>query len=160
MKKIISNILPIVMAFLLGAGITHITCGARIIGDSMSPTLKNGQWTFGTLLVKPYNYGDIVTTKPIDMSRYGYEKDIRITKRIIGVEGDIIWFEDGILYRNGEKVDESYAQLDNYTSSEKITVPKGELFLAGDNRQVSLDSRDIGCVKEEDINSKVLIHIG
>lgn len=79
-------------------------------------------------------------------------------KRVIGVEGDHIKIEAGKVYRNGELLQEDYlpegATTDNKTYSD-IIVPKDCVYVMGDNRDHSTDSRDFGCVPIEKIESRV-----
>lgn len=81
-------------------------------------------------------------------------------KRVIGVEGDHIKIEEGEVYLNGEKLDEPYLREGittegvNFTD---ITVPEGYVFVMGDNRPHSTDSRSFGCIPVEKIESKVWI---
>ena len=81
-------------------------------------------------------------------------------KRVIGVEGDHIKIENGKVYLNGKKLDEPYLRDGITTESDlftDITVPEGYIFVMGDNRSHSTDSRSFGCVPVEKVESKVLI---
>jgi signal peptidase I len=73
-------------------------------------------------------------------------------KRIIGVEGDTVEARDGVVYVNGEALDEPY--LPTYAFTEDFgpaTVPAGEVFVMGDNRTDSVDSRSFGTIPEGEI---------
>lgn len=74
-------------------------------------------------------------------------------KRVIGVSGDIVEVSDGVLYVNGEELDESY--LDNSVLSStydfREVVPSGRIFVMGDNRDHSRDSRDIGSISIDEV---------
>ena len=80
-------------------------------------------------------------------------------KRVIGVEGDHIKIEEGKVYLNGKELEESYlrdgitTEGGNYTD---ITVPEGCVFVMGDNRPHSTDSRSFGCIPVKRIESRVL----
>lgn len=79
-------------------------------------------------------------------------------KRIIGLEGDHIKIENGNVYRNGEKLQENYLKENIVTEGKvysDIVVPEGYVFVMGDNREHSTDSRDFGCVPIEKIESRV-----
>lgn len=81
-------------------------------------------------------------------------------KRVIGIEGDHIKIQDGKVYLNEEELYEPYlregiiTESGNYTD---ILVPQGYVFVMGDNRPHSTDSRSFGCVPLEKIESKVWI---
>ena len=72
-------------------------------------------------------------------------------KRIIGVAGDTIKIEDGKVYLNGELLDEPYLNEGMTT----VTVPDGYVFVMGDNREHSTDSRSFGCIPVDKIESRV-----
>ena len=83
-------------------------------------------------------------------------------KRVIGLPGERVQIENGKVYINGEKLDESYLQEEVMTTSLEgvftdITVPENCLFVMGDNRPQSTDSRRFGCIPLERIESKVWI---
>lgn len=100
-------------------------------------------------------HGDIIVFEfPEDTS-----KDF--IKRVIGLPGDTIEIRDKAVYRNGEKLDEPYAQhTDSITNSSRrdnmppITVPEGKYFVMGDNRDESYDSRFWGFVDRNKIKGK------
>ncbi len=119
------------------------TFGFRLVGvsgSSMMNTLVDGEW----LIVTPYytepQYGDIV------ISSHRLETMGPIVKRVIATEFDEVVIEDdGSVFVNGEKLDESsYAVPIAYRSGDityPVTVPEGHVMLLGDNRPISADSR-------------------
>ncbi len=146
--------------FGLAAIVLCFTFVVRIVtvdGHSMEPTLYSGQRVaVQSAFYKP-EFGDVVVVD--SYSRYG---DM-LVKRVIGVGGDVINidFEAGIVYRNGEALDESYTLTPttlSYDIQFPLTVPQGCVFLLGDNRNGSKDSRssEIGCIDERDLLGKVL----
>ena len=83
-------------------------------------------------------------------------------KRVIATEGQHIKIENGKVYINGTEIDEDYLQPGVITESADglytdLTVPKGCVFVMGDNRGHSTDSRRFGCIPLEKIESKVLM---
>ena len=111
-----------------------------VSGTSMVPTLSDGDWLAVTAVTTDYRRGDIVVvTQP-------WERAIPIIKRVIGLPGDTvdIDFDNGFVYVNGEKLTEPYIAEpthEYYDVEFPVTVPEGHLFVMGDNRNVSLDSR-------------------
>ena len=144
-----------------------------VSGNSMDPTLENKERVFATRQGKIKRF-DIVTFPAPDDPKKSY------VKRVIGLPGDTVAFKDDTLYINGEEVAEPYLEeykkllnagefFTKITSTKNQvytefslynlfgveTVPEGELFVLGDNRPVSKDSRMIGFIKEADINGHV-----
>lgn len=133
--------------------------GQRVstIGDSMNPVLKNGD----TVLVNRIIYdasspkrGDVIVFKP-----NGNENMHSYIKRIIGLPGETVQIKDGIIYIDGEILEEEYetsAIVDAGLAEEEIVLEGDEFFVLGDNRESSEDSRmpDVGNVKRSEIEGK------
>ncbi len=89
----------------------------------------------------------------------------RLIKRVIGVPGDEIEIVDNVLYVNGEEYKEDYVKIDPRIGTpyngemEKITVPEGKLFVLGDNRGESSDSRDFGVIDASWVEGKAVFRI-
>ena len=83
-------------------------------------------------------------------------------KRVIAVENDVVTVSEGNVYRNGIKLDESYT-LEGFTSGDikDYAVPENEVFVMGDNRGVSLDSRsgEVGTISEDSIIGKAFFRL-
>lgn len=126
-----------------------------IAGSSMNPTLSDGDsvWVIKNMYIFPleYNRGDIVILDSVEHKN-------TLIKRIIGVEGDHIYITDnGKLYINGELQYEEYIK-DQFWYNETtydVVVPENCVFVLGDNREKSADSRDYGCFEIGDIVGKV-----
>ncbi|MDD4564413.1 MAG: signal peptidase I [Eubacteriales bacterium] len=142
---------------------------ALLITTFIKPTLVKGYSMYPT--IEPYNYlivnkipyitgepshGDIIVFKAHVYSDTGEEKDL--IKRIIGLEGDVIEILDGVVYRNGEALEEEYIH-GGITPGDMapFTVDEGYIFVMGDNRPNSLDSRDssVGEIAVSDILGRV-----
>ena len=109
-----------------------------VASQSMEPTLKTGSICLYNKLAykrKPISRGDIVCF-------YSTEQNEVMSKRVIGIAGDEISFKDGYVFINGLKTEESYIPEDMETNSAKtFVVPDGTVFVLGDNRDNSYDSR-------------------
>ncbi len=135
----------------------------RIIGvegGSMNPTLHDGDWVAVSGMSFDIDRGDIViATQP-------WERNVPIVKRVIGVGGDTvdIDFIRGEVFVNGVMLNEPYIDEPttlSYDVDFPVTVPEGQLFVMGDNRGDSLDSRSskIGFIDERYILGKVVFRI-
>ena len=121
----------------------------------MEPTLVNGDIV---LLVKTKALGRG------DVCGFSWNNKTLI-KRVIGIPGD--WIEidtDGTVYRNGEKLDEPYAQQIAFGECDlefPYQVPPEQYFVLGDMRESSIDSRNtlVGCVENEQIIGKIFFRI-
>ena len=89
----------------------------------------------------------------------------RLIKRVIGIPGDTIEIQDNILYVNGEAQIEKYARIDPFENIvlnnelEKTVVLPGELFVMGDNRGQSLDSRSFGKIDQSWVEGKAILRV-
>lgn len=131
-----------------------------IKGPSMQPTFHNGDSVIISNLFFEPQYGDVVVLRELT-----FQKE-PIIKRVIATEGQTvdIDFDAGIVYVDGKALDEPYiaeATHNRIDFDGKITVPENCVFVMGDNRNDSTDSRSsqIGCVDRRCIMGKVLIRI-
>ncbi len=136
-----------------------------VSGPSMTPTLKDGEYVLlrSNFLCCSYRPGDVVVaTVP------GFDASRPIVKRVIATEGQTvdIDFSTGEVRVDGEVQDEPYINEPTLTNFDDgltypVTVPEGCVFLMGDNRNHSSDSRyaPIGCVETDNILGKVILRI-
>ncbi len=85
----------------------------------------------------------------------------RLVKRVIGVEGDEIDIKDGYVYVNGEKLEETYAKGTTLPDIIQfpLVVDEGKLFVLGDNREASLDSREFGLIECNQVEGKAFLRV-
>lgn len=127
----------------------------RVTGTSMMPTLANDE------LVVCKRRGDF---KQGDIVAFYYNNKI-LLKRVIAVSGDTVDIkDDGTVYVNGKKLDEPYVKdkaFGECNISLPYQVPDQRIFVMGDHRSTSIDSRStaIGCVSEEAVVGKVVMRI-
>ncbi len=127
----------------------------QIYGNSMSPTLSDGN------IVVSVKSGDFQTG---DVIAFYYNNKILI-KRIIAKSGDLVDIdEDGTVYVNDKPLDEPYLvekTLGECDIKMPYQVPESRLFVMGDHRSVSVDSRStlMGCVAEEQVVGKIVFRV-
>lgn len=155
-----------------------------VMQTSMYPTLKSGERLFLSRMIRNTKTlperGDIITfeapkangksnAEPIaiyyeltpvaEFIKDFFEKDkINYIKRVIGLPGDKILIEDGKVYINGEEFKEDYLVEGVETIATNfysLTVPENTIFVMGDNRSKSMDSREFGCIPMDRIEGKV-----
>ena len=132
---------------------------------SMENTLKENDYLFMSkqtykLFGKDPAFGDIIVFMSSLKTENGQAK--LLIKRVIGTPGDTVAIHSGTTYINGTAIDESFTK-DGYTNTEmdEITVPENCLFVMGDNRLNSADSRDsrIGMVDIDTIVGKAVFRL-
>ena len=185
-KAIIKEILEWVLCYLIINYFVGTISGVKQV--SMLPTTKENDRLIisrTTIFKRDLKYGDIVTFEaPLEDDLEVNENNIAsytektgidsffynfmgigkssYVKRVIGLPGDhIVIGDDGSVYRNGEKLDEPYLneQVTNKDKYNDVVVPAGTVFMMGDNRLSSKDSRFFGCVPIEKVNGYVVIRV-
>lgn len=125
----------------------------RVRSDSMEPSLRSGSMVLidkVTFDFREPRRGDVVVTSD---PRTGEA----IVKRVVAVAGDSVRIDNGVLTLNGTKVSESYIDNDGMEGFffGPDVVPQGAVFLLGDNRDISVDSRTFGAIAVDDIDGRV-----
>ncbi len=179
-KKEILDLIKVIVIALLITNFLNIFVFtlSQVRQSSMETTLIGGDqliveklsYTFGNP-----EYGDIIVfiKDPVDSSIGAKflrlyedmaakfmrrEGNSRLVKRVIGLPGDEVNIRDGKIFINGKELEEGYTEQLTYGKdklSYPLTVPEDQYFVMGDNRGMSYDSRDFGCVKREQIDGKV-----
>lgn len=131
-----------------------------VSGSSMEPTLHNADW----LAISHLNYheahGDIiVVTRAQELNK-------PLIKRVVGLPGDVvnIDFERGVVTVNGEEQQDGFTMAPTHRQGDvqfPVTVPEGYVFVLGDNRNDSLDSRysEVGFIDQRYIMGKVILRV-
>jgi signal peptidase I len=147
-KRFVLDILEtLVLAVVLYFGINVVSARVRVDGFSMRPTLQDGEYILVNKLAYKFNEpqrGDIIVfVFPVNP-----EEDL--IKRIIGIPGDTVAVQDGVLTVNGAVVDEPYINAPPAYNG-TWQVPEGNLFVLGDNRNDSRDSHQWGLLPMENV---------
>ena len=163
-RKIPVKILAIDVGVAVAIAVTvSLFVSPTIVNEtSMQPTIDPNDY----LLMSKQAYrfgepkrGDIIVFKS-NIKAEDNKHNKMLIKRVIGIPGDIITIVDGNVYRNGEKLEESYIK-EGGTNGKiyNLEVPVGEVFVLGDNREVSVDSREIGCVKISKVKGRAFFRL-
>lgn len=124
-------------------------------GSSMQNTLQDGEHLIISDVFYTPSRGDIIVFED-----YSVGATAPYVKRVIGIAGDTVKVEaDGGVYVNGEKITEDYVYVNNtdLKPTGEWTVSEGEVFVMGDHRNVSEDSRTFGPIDEDSILGKVIL---
>lgn len=110
----------------------------------------------GNVLEESYKY-----IKEVTSFNHLADNRTRYVKRVIGIEGDEISISSGHVYINGEKIEELYIKGETYNRDIKfpIVVGENEIFVLGDNREGSQDSRDFGLINLNQIEGKAIFRL-
>lgn len=151
LKEIISWILTFLIAFALAFLIrTFVFEPYKVQMSSMNPTLYENDLIIVNKFIFKFREpkrGEVIIFKP----PYG-DKDY--IKRVIGLPGETIEIKDGFVYINGEKLIEPYIKNSTPGVLLPTLIPEGKVFVMGDNRGNSLDSREFGPIEIDKIDGR------
>lgn len=150
-KLTVELVVVVVVAFLL---FRFVIGFSTVRGVSMLPTFEDGDIAVYTRIVPEFERGDILSVRMPSGEYY--------VKRVIAVEGDTVDIENGKVLLNGEVLDEEYVKCVTEPDPEAeimypYKVERGKVFVMGDNRPESMDSRAFGAVVRDQIKGKILI---
>ena len=153
-QTILEYVKVILVTVILTYGFLFFVQISHVEGQYMEPNYNEGNIVLVNKQFYHYDdvkYGDVIIAKCNILLQQR-----QIIKRVIGKQGDTIECIDHELYRNGKKVNETYINEQMTDSNWTYTVPKGDVFIMGDNRNHSTDSRYIGAVSfKKEIVGKV-----
>ncbi|MEW6723737.1 MAG: signal peptidase I [Bacillota bacterium] len=143
--------LALVLAVVIRA---YVVITYRVDGPSMENTLHSGERLFVNRMVyrfRPPERGEIIVfSYPLDPSR-------DFIKRIVGLPGDRVEMRQGVVYINGEPLEEPYLSRRPPSNFPPVVVPENSVFVLGDNRGNSEDSRYFGAVPYELIKGPIFL---
>nr|WP_041556840.1 signal peptidase I [Carnobacterium sp. 17-4] len=169
-SEFLSTLLYCVVALIIFLLIRHfLFAPVSVDGESMAPTLEDQDRLILNKIDKIDRFDVIVFPAPD-------EPDKQYIKRVIGLPGDTIQYQDDVLYVNGEPVEEEYLEdsIENMTPGDNFTedfllaaktgeetVPEGTYFVMGDNRQNSKDSRfsEVGFIDASTVSGTTNLRI-
>ena len=164
MREAYEWIRDIIIALLIAGTILLFFKPIVVKQESMQPTFYSNDYVIVSR--QAYNlFGDVervdvIVFKSDLVDENGEQK--HLIKRVIAVGGDTIEIRDGYVYLNGEMLDEPYVAEEGISGEMgSVTVEEGKMFVMGDNRRVSQDSRspELGQVEESSIVGKVVLRI-
>jgi signal peptidase I len=179
LREIISTVGILLVAFLVAIGlISFVFQSYQVDGPSMETTLQNQDrlivWkaprTLARITGHDYipNRGDVIVFVENGLSQYGQDNSKQLIKRVIGLPGDRVTVHDGRItiynqeHPSGFDPDKTmpYGKNIPYTSGNiDVTLADGQIFVCGDNRPDSLDSRIFGYINADQIVGKLAIRV-
>ena len=164
MKEAMGWVRDIVIAIIIAAIILFFFKPIIIQQESMQPTFYSNDY----VVVSKQSYsifgdierGDVIVFRSSLLDENGDQKSL--IKRVIGLPGDTIEIKNGYVILNGVTIQEDYLAEQGVSGEmEQITVDEGKVFVMGDNRAVSQDSRspEVGQVDPDTVIGKVVLRI-
>ncbi|MEX2144200.1 MAG: signal peptidase I [Anaerolineales bacterium] len=151
-RILIEAIQTIFLALVLFFVINLISARIRVDGSSMEPTFHNNDYVIVNRLA--YQWGEIQRGDVV-VFPYPLQEDEDYIKRVIGLPGDRVAIYAGDVYVNGQHIEEPYIVSPSEDLAE-IVVPPGYVYVLGDNRNASSDSRSWGPLEIEKIIGKAI----
>jgi len=143
----------VVLALVLFLAINLLTARVRVDGPSMEPSYQHNNRVVVSKV--SYWFGDIERGDVIVFPAPP-NPDEDYIKRVIGLPGDMVKVENGSVFVNDQLIDEPYISAPPISNLRETRVPAGMVFVMGDNRNVSSDSRSWGPLEIEDVIGKAV----
>ena len=141
-------VLRLLLVTVIAVGVfTQVLVPLRIEGRSMEPTYGDGGFNFcwrGRYLFSEPERGDVVVI------RFAGRR-VMLLKRIVALAGDTVEFRNGVLFVNGNTVEEPYVRTPSGWNLAPRRVGPGKVYVVGDNRAVPMDRHHFGQVEQERI---------
>ena len=138
----------------------YVVSVTQVVGNSMKSTLIDGD----VLVLSKANYR-FFDIKRGDIISLDYEDTKYLIKRVIGLPGDRVEIKNNVLYINNEIYEEDYLDEGLTYPNFSLTdlgydvIPEDYYLVLGDNRENSLDSREIGLISKDNVNGKIVLRI-
>ena len=152
LRFIIDLFETLLLSAILFLGINAVTARIRVDGMSMQPSLLNGEFVLVNRLAYKFGQpqlGDII------VFHLPSDPDLEYIKRVIGTPGDVVEIKGRKVYVNGERLDEPYI-AEKTLYEVRWEVPRGAVFVLGDNRNNSSDSHNWGPVPLDNVVGKAI----
>lgn len=147
----------IIMILIILIIVIYIVSFQQVIGPSMSPTLKEGDVLIVNKII--YKFREIKRNEVVVLK---YDEKLLI-KRIVGLPNEHIAYNNNVMYVNGDPVKEEFIDTTtDYFDIKELgydVIPEGYYLVLGDNRNNSMDGRNFGLIKKEDIIGKAWIRL-
>jgi signal peptidase I len=161
---VIHIVAAIVIAMLIVKFVAQVTV---VVGTSMMPTLQDGNRLMMdklTFRFREFERGDIIVVEAEEELRNSGHEGAQspLIKRVIGVAGDRVRVEDGLVYVNDEAIQEDYIYGDTtYGDYPEVLVPENNIYVMGDNRTRggSIDSRILGTFDDNKVIGRVVFRL-
>ncbi len=152
MRVVVRVVVPVVFAFSLWYVFTHVIRFGYIVSRSMEPTLKIGEY----YIVRLHDYGGDDSPRRGDIIVFTGADGAPYVKRVIGLGGERFLIAGGNVWLDGGWLREPYLkEQPDLAPPVLVTVPEGSVYVMGDNRNLSEDSRDAGPLPLDQIMGRV-----
>lgn len=154
----LENIKVILITIIVTFIILQFVQISKVYGTSMENTYFEGNVVLVDKIF--YKMGEPQRNDIVIVDYHNGADETYIIKRVIGVGGDHIEIKDNVVYVNNQVLEEDYIKEAMFTENLSIDIPEGKIFVMGDNRNNSLDSRKIGVFDfEDDVIGKVFFKV-